>query len=330
VLQLDFNLKLRAYLLNYKCCAFDNCTAELANARGGAFCALHESEYGAKCRVVGCSNSKTAGIQACEQHRADWNRFQTSSSRQKLSGFRRMVRRQGETLPWESASAPNPQRHDEDMPEIQRSNYFTPRRFYCVETICAPCGVVIAWTKFAKAESPENILGFLQSVYPTEESRPAYICIDKACLVLRHSIVNGSWDMWRKTTRFIVDSYHYINHSTADFLCRKWCNPAPMDGSAPNLVIVERDADGIPHFKRAFNTQACEQLNAWLGGFDTILRRMTVGNFNWFLHAMLSHHSLMVMEKQQLRSGGKGGANIDSGDSSSDLDDGNSDNDGDM
>jgi len=200
VLQLDFNLKLRAYLLNYKCCAFDNCTAELANARGGAFCALHESEYGAKCRVVGCSNSKTAGIQACEQHRADWNRFQTSSSRQKLSGFWRMVRRQGETLPWESASAPNPQRHDEDMPEIQRSNYFTPRRFYCVETICAPCGVVIAWTKFAKAESPENILGFLQSVYPTEESRPAYICIDKACLVLRHSVVNGSWDMWRKTT----------------------------------------------------------------------------------------------------------------------------------
>jgi hypothetical protein len=95
-----------------------------------------------------------------------------------------------------------------------------------------------------------------------------------------------------------------------------------MDGSAPNLVIVEHDADGIPHYKRAFNTQACEQLNAWLGGFDTILRRMTVGNFNWFLHAMLSHHSLMVMEKQQQRSGS---ANSDPDDSSSDSDDGNSD-----
>ena len=85
MLQLDFDLKLRAYLLNYKCCAFDNCMAELANAQGGAFCTLHESEYGAKCWVVGCSNSKTAGIQACEQHRADWTRFQTSSSCQKLS-----------------------------------------------------------------------------------------------------------------------------------------------------------------------------------------------------------------------------------------------------
>jgi hypothetical protein len=28
---------------------------------------------------------------------------------------------------------------------------------------------------------------------------------------------------------------------------------------------------------------ACEQLNAWLGGFETILKRMTVYNFNWFM-----------------------------------------------
>jgi hypothetical protein len=45
-------------------------------------------------------------------------------------------------------------------------------------------GVVIAWTKFDKAESPTNILKFLEEVFPTEESRPAYICIDKACQVL--------------------------------------------------------------------------------------------------------------------------------------------------
>ena len=107
--------------------------AELANARGGAFCALHELEYGARCRVVGCLNQKATGIQACEQHRADWTRFQTSSSRQKLSEFWRMVRRQGETLPWESAPVPNPQRHDEDMPEIQWSNYFTPRHFIALK-----------------------------------------------------------------------------------------------------------------------------------------------------------------------------------------------------
>jgi hypothetical protein len=73
-----------------------------------------------------------------------------------------MLWRPGEALPWEPTSAPNPQRHDEDMPELQCSNYFTPHRFYCVKNICAPCGVVIAWAKFANAESPENFLNFFK------------------------------------------------------------------------------------------------------------------------------------------------------------------------
>jgi len=52
---------------------------------------------------------------------------------------------------------------------------------------------VIAWAKFAKSESPTNILAFLETIFPTEESQPAYICIDKACLVLHTAITNGSW-----------------------------------------------------------------------------------------------------------------------------------------
>ena len=205
------------------------------------------------------------------------------------------------------------------MPEPQWANDFTPHQFYCVETICAPCGVVIAWMKFANSESPANILKFLETVYPTEESWPNYICIDKACLVLHHAINSESWNMWRKTTQFIVDSYHYINHCILDFLCHKWCNPAPINGSAPNLVIVEYDQNGIPHYKCAFNTQACEQLNAWLGGFDSILRRMTVGNFNWFLHVMLSYHTWMVIKKQQEK--------MNKSDSNNQSDDDDSDND---
>ena len=45
--------------------------------------------------------------------------------------------------------------------------------------------------------------------------------------------------------------------------------------------------------------QACEQLNAWLGGFEPILKRMTPGNFNWFLHTMLFYHTQHVIQKQQ-------------------------------
>src|SRR5271155_3827286 len=77
--------------------------------------------------------------------------------------------------------------------------------FYCVETVCAPCGVVIAWTKFDKSESPTQILKNLESIYQTEESRPDYICIDKTCVVLRTAITNGSWErVWKKTSLLLT------------------------------------------------------------------------------------------------------------------------------
>lgn len=176
--------------------------------------------------------------------------------RSTLLGVRRMVRRtETENLPWLPASRQHVQPHDEPTEPVQNTNYFIAPRFYCVETICAPCGVVIAWAKFARAESPTNILNFLDRVYPTASIQPDYICIDKACLVLRHAITSGKWNLWKDTTHFIVDSYHYINHRTSDYLCRKYCNPAPLNGSAPNLVVVEQDRYGDYHYKRAFNTQ---------------------------------------------------------------------------
>ena len=62
---------------------------------------------------------------------------------------------------------------------------------------------------------------------------------------------------------------------------------------------MEYDNQGHPHYKRAFNTQACEQLNAWLGGFQYILNRMTIGNFNWFLHSLLFLHTQRVIKRQK-------------------------------
>ena len=204
---------------------------------------------------------------SCHRHAGEWNKHVKNHSCHSYHGARRHLQRPGENILWQPAAHVNLQPHDEATSETHRRNYFNPSCFYCVEKTCAPCGIVIAWAKFAKSESPTNILNFLETVYPTEESRPAYICIDKACLVLQTAIANGSCDaVWKNTTRFIVDTYHYINHRLTDYLCQKWCNPAPQDGSAPNLVVVSTDNHGQLYLKRAFNTQACEQLNAWLGG----------------------------------------------------------------
>ena len=40
-------------------------------------------------------------------------------------------------------------------------------------------------------------------------------------------------------------------------------------------------------------------MNAWLGGFQPILNRMTPGNFNWFLHSLLFLHTERVIEAQE-------------------------------
>ena len=168
-------------------------------------------------------NGRVEGTNACETHQPQWQNFKKFNSRQVASGVRRMLQRPSENNAWQPRrGGPNPQRHDDpstDPPPVK--NYFSPGRYYCVETICAPCRVVKAWTKFARSESTTNILNFLGSVYPTEESRPDYICIDKGCQVLATAVTNGSWEVWKKTTQIIVDSYHYINHCVKDYLCRK-------------------------------------------------------------------------------------------------------------
>jgi hypothetical protein len=254
-------------------------------------------------------------------HKPEWDKYVFQHSRQNLAGIKRKLQRPAENLEWNPATIETVQPHDEEAPEIVHKHYFGPARFYCIETICAPCGVVIGWDKFAKSESPTKILRFLNNMYPTENSRPDYICIDKACLVLRTAATNNAWDMWKTTTWFIVDSYHYNNHSATDTLCNTWCNPAPTDGSAPNLVIMAKDKKGNPYWKRAFNTQACEQLNSWLGGFESILKCMTIGNFDWFLHTMLFYHTRYVIEKQKRKQEKAQRKNINDGDESDDDED---------
>ncbi|KAF8817308.1 hypothetical protein BYT27DRAFT_7049480, partial [Phlegmacium glaucopus] len=53
--------------------------------------------------------------------------------------------------------------------------------------------------------------------------------------------------------------------------------------------------------QRKDSKQACEQLNSWLGGYESILKRMTPGKFDWFCHAMLYYHTKHVLRKQDIK-----------------------------
>jgi hypothetical protein len=47
--------------------------------------------------------------------------------------------------------------------------------------------------------------------------------------------------------------------------------------------------------------QACEQLNSWIGGFQSILNWMAPNNFKWYLHVLLFLHTQWVIKRQMAK-----------------------------
>ena len=80
-----------------------------------------------------------------------------------------MLQRPQELQPWQNAQNHPHQPHDVEHTEHVRKHFFSPACSYSVETVVSPCGVVIAWTKLEKSESPTKILNYLATIYSTPE-----------------------------------------------------------------------------------------------------------------------------------------------------------------
>lgn len=181
----------------------------------------------------------------------------------------------------------------EDDPAFQPGekvrHTFRAARSYCIQILVWACGVPIAVTKFYSSESETQVKEFLESVWPDEDDhlRPDYIAYDRACFILRHLVRHYVASPWVHVTRWIVDAWHYIGHRVDDPICRSRCNPAPTDGSQPDLVVTEIDHTGRRVSKRVFNTEKAEQLNAWVDGYKGALNPMTDYNFDFFIYSLL-------------------------------------------
>ncbi|KAG8921586.1 hypothetical protein FRC03_001758 [Tulasnella sp. 419] len=146
------------------------------------------------------------------------------------------------------------------------------------------------------------------------QARPQYAAYDRSCFLMRHIATSHMQSTWLQTTRFVVDVWHYIGHRADDVLCRTYCNPAPVDGSQPDLIVEEEDENGVKVKKRAFNTETAEQLNAWFAGYKGALNRMTDFNFDFFVYSVLFLHA---EDWRWRRPGGEGG---DGGESDDEMD----------
>ncbi|KAK7033846.1 hypothetical protein R3P38DRAFT_2699468, partial [Favolaschia claudopus] len=280
--------------LTHKKCSLEDCCGPLYNFKNGRFCETHLADYGAKCGIISCGRPLQSqdGAMTCDDPaHIDWfKKFEDRKHgvfssqayhRASFPGVQRVIRRQmveaqhadhdirGPTL---QIQLPNLG----DTPGGKVAHTFTAKTTYCLQTVQWACGYPIGWGKCYRSESTPQVLSLINKIWEgCPDLRPSFMAYDKACDLLRHIVTQDGNDLWIASTRFIVDAWHYINHRTSDILCRTRTNPAPTDGSQPDLVITQIDENGVVHQARAFNTETAEQLNSWLNGFESQLRQMT-------------------------------------------------------
>lgn len=171
-----------------------------------------------------------------------------------------------------------------------------------------------------RSESGSQVLAFLNKIFPPSY-RPSFIAYDNSCSLLAH-IFSGADEVnrnWFTTTRFIVDSFHYVTHRVTDHFCRVYCNPAPADGSQPDLVILKTDDDGIIHSTRAFNTETAEQLNSWLSAYEGPMKQMSSIRFDFVFHCLMLVYKEEIEDRIQQRADVAAGGEQGSGQEDDDI-----------
>lgn len=270
--------------------ALGTCKNPLANYKDGRFCTDH-LHLQTKCGIFPCARNVSApGAATCNRvEHQEWHRkYLQRFGRLSYPGVRRVIRRQQEV----GEGGAGLQVHQQ-LPELEGTaggevvHTFRAKTLYCIETVQWACGVPVGWGKCYWSESEPQVLEILDNIWEGNgDFRPSFIAYDDACDLLHHIVTQDPQNPWIQSTKFIVDAWHYIGHRATDILCRRWCNPAPTNGSQPDLVRTEVDNNGQTHATRAFNTETAEQLNAWLDGFESQLRQMTAVNFDIFMHVL--------------------------------------------
>ncbi|KAJ7642553.1 hypothetical protein B0H17DRAFT_1163931 [Mycena rosella] len=236
--------------IRHKKCALDECQIPLYNYKNGCFCETH-LDLRNTCGIVPCGRLvHQPGALTCDTpaHIAWQKMYENRFSRLSFPGVQRVIRRQQAAAEEGSAQ----QTHGPslrvqlqalgDTPGDQVVHTFKAKTTYGLQTVQWACGVPMGWGKCYRSESAPQVLGILERIwedYPN--SRLGFIAYDSACDLLRHIVTQNPGNIWLATTKFIVDAWHYIGHRASDILCRTRCNPAPMDGSQPDLILTVED-----------------------------------------------------------------------------------------
>lgn len=308
------------------------CNRSLDNYKDGRFCAAHEEALGDRCGIIPCGRPRILDrgrkFYVCDlpEHIAFFQAYQRRFGRMHYAGVQRVIRQQvraeEEGQPGLQLRARLPDVNGRPGNEVEHT--FRPRTVYCIETIQWACGYPIAWAKLYDAEAPANVVRFLFGTWVHHPAlRPSFIAYDKSCVILAHLQTTHPNSSWIDSTRFIVTPWHYIGHRADDELCRTFCNPAPANGSQPDLVLERIDDTGRTHQTRAFNMETAEQFNSWLDRYKSLLEQMSATSHDFVMHTLFFLYTEVVnkrIAKREARAAAQAAAAVGSDDETTDSD----------
>ncbi|KAG2743488.1 hypothetical protein P692DRAFT_201886487 [Suillus brevipes Sb2] len=291
--------------IRHPCCAVHDCKVPLMTNRH-RFCPDHQ-DLNQRCAVDGCDELNASGFRTCAN--ADHQALEDAYFKpaKALFQLRARLKRAGVTLPLDSVPSPtdsgssNPNSAEEDLEVIVDSECdgkpengnkhlrarFGRRRTHNEQLIMRPCGVILARATFFGSEAVSAVNEFAKAVFPTAASTPEYFVFDNNCKLRAHQDAIG--DDHFAATGMPVDVFHFNSkHKETDTYCQRHCNPAAF----PELI-----SGG----KWRFNTSICEQTNVWLGGYQAILRDMSVHRYNFYLDEMIKRRNRYVISESERR-----------------------------
>ncbi|KAJ7041776.1 hypothetical protein C8F04DRAFT_931355, partial [Mycena alexandri] len=224
----------------HKTCTMTTCEGSLVNYKNGHFCRDH-LEMRKICGIIPCGRPvHSDGADTCDDethkqwHQKYLDRFLCLS----FPGVQCVIRRQA----LGNAPETDPSVHSE-LPELNGvseenvTHTFRAGKTCCLQTVQWACGCPIGWGKCYCSESSSQVLKIINRIWESHsESRPSFLAYDDACNLLHHIVTQDPNSPWILSTELIVDAWHYIGHQASDILCRLWCNPAPTNGSQPDLI----------------------------------------------------------------------------------------------
>ncbi|KZO89741.1 hypothetical protein CALVIDRAFT_491440, partial [Calocera viscosa TUFC12733] len=274
------------------CCAVHNCASPLPTNRA-RFCSTH-APLELICSVEGCQRPAREGYRTCTlpdhvkievNYKAVGQSFNLLKSQEEEEEEEEAeVRTDAEHASGSNTRRPPPK-------STKTKARFARRRTHNEQLIVRPCGVILGRATFYGAEALSSVADFLQTVFPTRQSRPDVLFFDNNCSLHRYIADRPRLQDFFHDTALVVDIFHFKSkHSESDVYCSRHCNAMAY----PQLFDEENK-------RWTFNSSACEQTNAWLNKFHTIIREMLPVQYEFFLDEVIKERNHHLVEELRKR-----------------------------